>query len=77
MIFKAEERHLNIVKEITQQTISEIYPHYYPTGAVDFFKNHHNDSNIFSDIKDGIVFLMKDGMDRILTGTLVMNTLML
>lgn len=60
MIFKAEERHLNIVKEITQKTISEIYPHYYPTGAVDFFKNHHNDSNIFSDIKDGIVFLMKD-----------------
>lgn len=30
MILKAEEKHLNIVREITQQTINEIYPHYYP-----------------------------------------------
>ena len=30
MILKAEDKHLNIVSEITQQTINEIYPHYYP-----------------------------------------------
>lgn len=36
MILKAEEQHLNIARVITQRTISEIYPHYYPTGAVDF-----------------------------------------
>ena len=30
MILKAEDKHLNIVSEITQQTINEIYHHYYP-----------------------------------------------
>lgn len=48
MIFKAEDKHLNIVSEITQQTINEIYPHYYPIGAVEFFKVHHKDSNILA-----------------------------
>lgn len=60
MIFKAEDKHLNIVREITHQTINEIYPHYYPIGAVDFFKAHHKDSNILADIKKGIVYLLKD-----------------
>ena len=60
MIFKAEDKHLNIVREITHQTINEIYPHHYPIGAVDFFKAHHKDSNILADIKKGIVYLLKD-----------------
>ena len=28
---------LSIIKRISEVTISEIYPHYYPKGAVDFF----------------------------------------
>jgi len=60
MIVKAEEQQLDIVREITQQTIDEIYPHYYPIGAVEFFKAHHNDENILVDIQKGIVFLLKD-----------------
>lgn len=51
MISKAEENQLNIVRDITQQTISEIYPKYYPSGAVDYFKAHHSDSNILADIR--------------------------
>lgn len=73
MIFKAEEQHFNIVREITQQTIGEVYPHYYPEGAVDFFKKHHNDSNIISDIKDGIVFLLKDNDEFVGTVTIRKN----
>ena len=60
MIVKAEEQHLNIVRKITQHTIDEIYHHYYPIGAVEFFKLHHNDENILVDINNGIVFLLKD-----------------
>lgn len=30
---------LSIIKRISEITISEIYPHYYPKGAVDFFSD--------------------------------------
>lgn len=33
----AKELGFDAVKEITITTISEIYPHYYPMGAVTFF----------------------------------------
>ena len=51
MILKAEDKHLNIVREMTHKTINKIYPHYYPIEAVEFFKAHHKDSNILTDIK--------------------------
>lgn len=40
---------------ITRETIQEIYPHYYPKGAVDFFLSHHNDTGIRQDLKAGSV----------------------
>lgn len=36
-IKKASISDLNTVKKISETTISEIYPHYYPKGAVEFF----------------------------------------
>ena len=36
---------LDRVKYISEVTISEIYPHYYPKGAVDFFLAHHSENN--------------------------------
>lgn len=51
---------LGIVKHISEVTISEIYPHYYPKGAVDFFLEHHSADNILSDIKMKRVFLCCD-----------------
>ena len=73
MILKAEEKHLNIVSKITQQTINEIYPHYYPIGAVEFFKAHHKNSNILADIQEGIVYLLKDNDDFVGTVTIKEN----
>lgn len=52
---------LSIVKNITEITISEIYPHYYPKGAVEFFLAHHNETNIACDIGQNRVFLCLDG----------------
>ncbi|MCD7728093.1 MAG: GNAT family N-acetyltransferase [Ruminococcus sp.] len=51
---------LNTVMNITHETIMEIYPHYYPAGAVKFFLQHHNVSNITDDIKSGRVFIGYD-----------------
>ena len=45
------------VKNITQETIRTVYPHYYPKGAVDFFLAHHNDAAIRQDISENRVFL--------------------
>ncbi len=34
------------VAEIVEKTIKAIYPHYYPSGAVQFFLNLHNEDGI-------------------------------
>lgn len=50
----------NRVKEITQTTIKQVYPMYYPAGAVDFFLKHHSDEHIREDISVGKVYILKD-----------------
>lgn len=59
-IKKASLSEANIVKNISATTISEIYPHYYPKGAVKFFLDHHSESSIAEDIKRQQVFLCVD-----------------
>lgn len=51
---------INRIKRIAEVTISEIYPHYYPKGAVDFFLEHHSEDNILSDVKKALVYLCFD-----------------
>ncbi len=58
-ISKAELNEFNFVKEITQTTINVIYPRYYPSGAVDFFLQHHTDERIIDDIKAGKVYILQ------------------
>ena len=55
---------LSIVKNISEITISEIYPHYYPKGAVGFFLEHHREENILDDIKKNRVFLCLDTLQN-------------
>lgn len=64
---------LSIVKKISEVTISEIYPHYYPKGAVDFFLTHHSEANILSDIKRNRVFLCLDTKQNVV-GTVTIKT---
>ena len=59
-IKKAFEKDLETVKNITYTTIKAVYPHYYPTGAVDFFLKHHSDENIRCDIESGRVYLISN-----------------
>lgn len=48
------------VFRITQSTINEIYPHYYPLGAVSFFSSHHNRLAIEQDIESGRVWILRE-----------------
>ena len=61
MIVQAKPEDLQTVFDIVQTTIAEIYPHYYPAGAVQFFQEHHSMAHIKKDLADGAVYLLYDG----------------
>ncbi len=60
IIRNADENDFDAVKEITQKTIKEIYPKYYPEGAVRYFLEHHSDEKITGDINKGTVYILED-----------------
>lgn len=73
-IRKADMNDMATVKDITITTISNIYPHYYPEGAVKFFINHHKDEKIIADIEAGRVYLcLSDDGEPVGTVTLSGN----
>ncbi len=59
-IKKAELLDAETILKISELTISEIYPCYYPMGAVDFFLKHHSKDNIVNDIKNNAVYFCID-----------------
>lgn len=71
MIRLAEITDLESVLQITRNTISEIYSHYYAKGVVDFFLQHHSREHILSDIENGIVWLLEE--DNSLIGTVTVK----
>lgn len=71
-IQQADKEHLNIIKTIVISTIKEIYPRYYPRGAVDFFLSHHHEEAIAQDVQAGSVFLICDH-ERQAVGTVTMK----
>lgn len=56
----AGAQELEKVKDIVYRTIEEIYPRYYPKGAVSFFLSHHSESNIMEDIRRQRVYILED-----------------
>ena len=73
VIRAAKETDFDSVKDITQTTIWSVYPKYYPSGAVQFFSNHHSDDRIRADIVAGIVFLIEEDGTAIGTVTVASN----
>lgn len=69
----AHEKDLGTVNSITQITIREIYPKYYPKGAVDFFSKHHSEDKIAADIKNGKVYILTDEGQQVGTVTVEDN----
>jgi len=72
-IKKASLNDVEIVKEITYETINKIYPHYYPAGAVKFFIDHHDIDTIKNDIENGQVFIYYEGDDPVGTVSIMKN----
>ena len=62
----------NTVKYVAESTISEVYPHYYPRGAVNFFLKHHSEANIIHDIEQNQVFLCQDAAGNVV-GTVTVS----
>ncbi len=71
MIRIAEMTDLDSVLQITKETISHIYPHYYAEGVVDFFLKHHSRENVLSDIEKGMVWLLE--IENRLVGTVTIK----
>lgn len=63
----AAEEHLDYVFRLVQETITEIYPEYYPKEVVDFFCQLHSRENIEKDIKDSQLGLLL--VDNQIVGT--------
>ena len=72
-IEQASPEKLSTVYRITQDTIDTIYPHYYPAGAVAFFKAHHSTEKIEADIRNGLVWILYDDKNPVGTVTIHEN----
>lgn len=62
---KATTEQTDIVFNLVQNTINDIYPKYYPREVVDFFSKHHSRDKIYADIADNNVNILVEG-DRVL-----------
>ncbi len=72
-IYQANWDMLSVVTDITQNTIDDRYPRYYPAGAVEFFKQCHKEQHIKKDLEDGDVFLLSVDGNPIATVTVKEN----
>lgn len=72
MITSAKNFDHETVRNITHSTIREIYTHYYPKGAVEFFLAHHNDAAIRRDIAENCVYLCYNA-ENVPVGTVTIN----
>lgn len=64
---KALEKHIDRVFNIVQNTVTTIYPKYYPKEVVDFFCQLHSRENIIKDIKNENVGILV--VDNQIVGT--------
>ena len=65
---KATEKDTEQIVMLVQDTIQTVYPKYYPIEVVKFFIDLHCRENIFKDIKDGFVGVLKCDDEIIGTG---------
>ena len=63
---------IDTIKYISERTISEIYPHYYPEGAVKFFLEHHSEEHILNDVQANRVFLCLNVSQKVI-GTITIK----
>lgn len=65
---KATRKNIDEIYELVRNTITTIYPKYYPQDVVKFFCDFHNRENILKDIDNGTVGVLEDDGQLIGTG---------
>lgn len=58
------------IQKLVHKTIKEIYPHYYPQGAVAFFLVHHSIETIAADIAEKQVYVIEE---EVICGTVTLK----
>lgn len=66
---KATKENAEEIYKLVQNTITTIYPKYYPKEVVDFFCRLHSKENIEKDIESGNVGMLMDGVQLVGTGS--------
>lgn len=74
-VYQARENQTDQVYQLTARVIREVFPFYYPGPVVDFFLNLHGREQILEDIRQGKVYLLRDGGEWVGTGTWSRNHL--
>jgi len=64
---QATEKHTKQITRLVQETITEIYPKYYPKEVVTFFLSLHCEENICKDIKQEKVWILL--VNNVIVGT--------
>jgi lactoylglutathione lyase len=72
-IITATTEHLSIIHDIATAVICDIYPRYYPKGAVDIFLGYQTYECIQKDIERGSIYLLKTQNGFVGTVTVVSN----
>lgn len=75
IVYLAETKDVESILHIVSDTISEIYPHYYPKGVVCFFLKHHCFKNISDDIDKQSVYIINIGEVPVGTVTIKENSI--
>lgn len=70
---RADKKYAEQVFELVQDTITAIYPNYYPREVVDFFCRLHSRESIAKDIKNGCINILLDGESLLGTGSFEEN----
>lgn len=70
---QAKKQELEMIYDLVQKTIQEIYPKYYLKEIVDMFCNHHSKENIAKDIEEGNTYILSVDGKNVGTGTKVEN----
>lgn len=72
-IRKATKEDKESIVKLVRETMSEVYPNYYPAGAVELFLSYQTKDNMIRDIQNGIVYVLENEGMIIGTGTIKEN----
>ena len=67
--FHAKSENIEEIYQLVRDTVTTIYPKYYPKEVVDFFCELHSRENILKDIEGGLVGILVDNGQLVGTGS--------